>query len=413
MSRERPNHGYVRHDYYSPQKPHELLNKSQEYLTKSQESKDYPQKKINYQTNLHEYQSKSQEFLNKPSQDCVPPKSAQEYHGKLPDFPIKPQPFKAQNRDISSIAGRQQSPQVMMSLTSNSTNAAAMRERVASPHRMTSPPVKLQDIPRLQSPPVKMIETRHEYSKLEGSKLDTSTDAPLSPNSSGHFLQQYPERDNSKSQAPVWEAGYLLERYSSGPYSPLPPMHPAAKSEKAIDDQDFMTLDQRTLNVSTTQCINSTGSSLTSSKYQAEKEGEDVLSSQTNSATDKSKISAKLASLGSASDHLENNSHINPEKVQHSHGQRTTLPEHLDNVSQYDIEKTLHSHGQRAAPLNSLSPETTDCGSLSKSSSDGDHNMMNRKRPPTKLKSKRRNILSFPHHLSVDEMRLIKVKIDK
>lgn len=55
-------------------------------------------------------------------------------------------------------------------------------------------------------------------------------------------------------------------------------------------------------------------------------------------------------------------------------------------------------------------PESTDCGSLSKSSSDGDPiGVVSRKRPPTKLKSRRRNILSFPHHISVDELRLIQV----
>ena len=60
-------------------------------------------------------------------------------------------------------------------------------------------------------------------------------------------------------------------------------------------------------------------------------------------------------------------------------------------------------------------PESaTDCGSLSKSSSDGGDPVgaamsSQRKRPPTKLKSRRRNILSFPHHISVDELRLIQV----
>ncbi|EFX81975.1 hypothetical protein DAPPUDRAFT_302879 [Daphnia pulex] len=56
-----------------------------------------------------------------------------------------------------------------------------------------------------------------------------------------------------------------------------------------------------------------------------------------------------------------------------------------------------------------MSPESvTDCGSLSKSSSDGDPvGVVSRKRPPTKLKSRRRNILSFPHHISVDELRLL------
>lgn len=62
-----------------------------------------------------------------------------------------------------------------------------------------------------------------------------------------------------------------------------------------------------------------------------------------------------------------------------------------------------------------MSPESvTDCGSLSKSSSDGDPvGVVSRKRPPTKLKSRRRNILSFPHHISVDELRLLQVRNQK
>ncbi len=61
--------------------------------------------------------------------------------------------------------------------------------------------------------------------------------------------------------------------------------------------------------------------------------------------------------------------------------------------------------------IGEAAPESvTDCGSLSKSSSDGDPvGVVSRKRPPTKLKSRRRNILSFPHHISVDELRLIQV----
>lgn len=52
------------------------------------------------------------------------------------------------------------------------------------------------------------------------------------------------------------------------------------------------------------------------------------------------------------------------------------------------------------------SMSNTDCGSLSKSSSDGDP-VICRKRPPTRLKSKRRNILSFPQVLGLDDSRLI------
>ncbi|XP_037071069.1 ankyrin repeat and BTB/POZ domain-containing protein 2-like [Pollicipes pollicipes] len=45
-----------------------------------------------------------------------------------------------------------------------------------------------------------------------------------------------------------------------------------------------------------------------------------------------------------------------------------------------------------------------DCGTLDKSSSENDA-IMSRKRPPTKLKSRRRNILSFPQHLNADDLR--------
>jgi len=34
------------------------------------------------------------------------------------------------------------------------------------------------------------------------------------------------------------------------------------------------------------------------------------------------------------------------------------------------------------------------------------------KRPAAKMKSRRRNILSFPHHLSVDELRLLQVLLN-
>ncbi|XP_022255677.1 LOW QUALITY PROTEIN: ankyrin repeat and BTB/POZ domain-containing protein 2-like [Limulus polyphemus] len=52
------------------------------------------------------------------------------------------------------------------------------------------------------------------------------------------------------------------------------------------------------------------------------------------------------------------------------------------------------------------SASNTDCGSLSKSSSDGDP-IICRRRPPTRLKSRRRNILSFPNMLSVDNSKAL------
>ncbi|KAG8199228.1 hypothetical protein JTE90_003656 [Oedothorax gibbosus] len=61
--------------------------------------------------------------------------------------------------------------------------------------------------------------------------------------------------------------------------------------------------------------------------------------------------------------------------------------------------------GGDMSPDGHLSPYA-DCGSLSKSSSDGDP-IVCRRRPPTRLKSKRRNILSFPQVLGFDDARLL------
>ncbi|GIY78089.1 hypothetical protein CDAR_282931 [Caerostris darwini] len=67
---------------------------------------------------------------------------------------------------------------------------------------------------------------------------------------------------------------------------------------------------------------------------------------------------------------------------------------------QKEMEEVEDSH------LYMDSMSNTDCGSLSKSSSDGDP-IICRRRPPTRLKSKRRNILSFPQALGLDDTRLI------
>ena len=80
--------------------------------------------------------------------------------------------------------------------------------------------------------------------------------------------------------------------------------------------------------------------------------------------------------------------------------------EEVEEAAGSESTKTSPSSRQKATEF------VTDCGSLSKSSSDGDPSsvgVVSRKRPPTKLKSRRRNILSFPHHISVDELRLIQV----
>ncbi|GBO21002.1 Ankyrin repeat and BTB/POZ domain-containing protein 2 [Araneus ventricosus] len=70
-----------------------------------------------------------------------------------------------------------------------------------------------------------------------------------------------------------------------------------------------------------------------------------------------------------------------------------------------EIEEAEFSPDGHLSPyMDSMS--NTDCGSLSKSSSDGDP-IICRRRPPTRLKSKRRNILSFPQALGLDDTRLI------
>ncbi|XP_042902345.1 ankyrin repeat and BTB/POZ domain-containing protein 2 [Parasteatoda tepidariorum] len=70
-----------------------------------------------------------------------------------------------------------------------------------------------------------------------------------------------------------------------------------------------------------------------------------------------------------------------------------------------DAEEDEFSPDGHLSPyMDSMS--NTDCGSLSKSSSDGDP-IICRRRPPTRLKSKRRNILSFPQVLGLDDGRLI------
>ena len=80
-----------------------------------------------------------------------------------------------------------------------------------------------------------------------------------------------------------------------------------------------------------------------------------------------------------------------------------------DDEEEEETEESKNSSSASRQPKGATE-SVTDCGSLSKSSSDGDPvGVVSRKRPPTKLKSRRRNILSFPHHISVDELRLIQV----
>nr|XP_027207185.1 ankyrin repeat and BTB/POZ domain-containing protein 2-like [Penaeus vannamei] len=313
-------------------------------------------------------------------------------------------------------------------MMSSPGGGAALRERVASPHRVTSPPVKLQEPQRLASPPVKMADSRaqHDYGKVDLPKLEGSpaggVGVPrLSPAGLGsHFVQQYPERDtpaasqSGGSGAAVWEGGYPLtpEKYSvSGPptstYSPLPlsalhmqssPSHGQRVQhdppEKVLDALD----QKKDLSYSCSSGNNN------SSSPGAE-----------DAVEDKYREYPAEKDEGGDQEVLVDGCDLQKLAEVTSKTALTVLP---DDVDTYNELNKHHLNGHLSAhldhlgrPAGQLTPESTDCGSLSKSSSDGDH-MMNRKRPPTKLKSKRRNILSFPHHLSVDELRVIQRRQD-
>ncbi|XP_018020102.1 uncharacterized protein LOC108676527 isoform X2 [Hyalella azteca] len=406
-ARDRATTGYTRQDFFS-HKPHNYKNSNQDFKTSSDypnksvdyiDAESYSAKKPSYLNKPHDYQSKSQEYLNKPELPPSPCKSSQEYHGQVSEHPGKPYSYK------SHIPRSSEAPNCNIKLLGSSATPLgttgptnAHRERIASPQRVTSPSGKQYDLPRLQTPPVKMTDSRMEYQCKTDAPVSTNVNSkrengqvlPHCSDPSALYVQQYPERDNTKSQAPVWEAGYLLEKYSGGPYSPLPPIHPAARSEKAVDDQE--------LNDFRLGGNSGSGSKdVLDLKCEAEKEGLEIRLKASHAkrvdgggdqpSIPANKSVAKLSALSSVSDQIEV---YNPGTTQHSH----------------DSPAQCQSHGS------SMSPETTDCGSLSKSSSDGDHNIMNRKRPPTKLKSKRRNLLSFPHHLSVDEVRLIQCRDD-
>ncbi|XP_064078331.1 ankyrin repeat and BTB/POZ domain-containing protein 3-A-like isoform X2 [Macrobrachium nipponense] len=392
---------YPRHDYYQ--------HKPQDYPSKPQ---DYPSK-------LQDYSSKNQDYPTKPQ-----------------DYPCKngasTPVYKAQSREVVP-AQRQQSPGValgMMSSPGGGGGGGGLRERVASPHRVTSPPVKLQEPQRMASPPVKMSDPRSQHDfgkpdivKLEGSPAGGVGVPRLSPAGVGsHFVQQYPERDtpaasqgngsnNSSNSNAVWEGGYPLtpEKYPvNGPptstYSPLSltalhlqssPSHGHRVShdppEKVID-----ALEQKK-DISYTSGSNNNGSPGLDDamddkyrEYPAEKdEGDPEVLVDGCDLKKLAEVTSKMA--------------------------LTVLPDDVDTyneLNKHHLNGHLSAHLEHLGrPAGQLTPESTDCGSLSKSSSDGD-NMMNRKRPPTKLKSKRRNILSFPHHLSVDELRVIQRRQD-
>ncbi|XP_042210223.1 ankyrin repeat and BTB/POZ domain-containing protein 2-like [Homarus americanus] len=393
---------YPRHDYYQ--------HKPQDYPSKPQ---DYPSK-------LQDYSSKTQDYPTKP----------QDYPTKPQDYPSKnggnTPVYKAQSREVVP-AQRQQSPGVALGMLGSSGGGGGLRERVASPHRVTSPPVKLQESQRMASPPVKMSDPRpqHDYGKPDLTKLEGSpvggVGAPrLSPAGvSSHFVQQYPERDTpAASQGTtsgtnaVWEGGYPMtpEKYPvSGPpastYSPLPltalhmqsspshgqrlPHDPPEKVIDALEQKKDISFSSGNNNSSSSPCTDDT----LDDKYRdypAEKdEGDPEVLVDGCDLKKLAEVTSKMA--------------------------LTVLPDDVDTyneLNKHHLNSHLSAHlGHLGRPAGQLTPESTDCGSLSKSSSDGDH-MMNRKRPPTKLKSKRRNILSFPHHLSVDELRVIQRRQD-
>lgn len=373
---------YPRHDYYQ--------HKPQDYPTKPQ---DYPSKLQDYPSKPQDYPSKGQDYPSKNG-------------GSTPVY-------KAQSREVVP-AQRQQSPGVALTMM----GSPAIRERVASPHRVTSPPVKLES-QRMSSPPVKMSDPRpqHDYGKPDLGKLDGSPSGVGIPRLSpagitSHFVQQYPERDTSGASqgggsSAVWEGGYPMtpEKYptTAPQYSPLPlnqlhvqasPSHPPRlpldPPEKAIDGLD-QKKDASYSPASGSGGDDGGGAGLEEKyrEYPAEKDegGDAEVLVDGCDLKQLAEVTSKMA--------------------------LTVLPDDLDTYNELNKH---HLNGHLSGHLGGhlgrqLTPEsTTDCGSLSKSSSDGDH-MMNRKRPPTKLKSKRRNILSFPHHLSVDELRVIQVSV--
>ncbi|CAL4082308.1 unnamed protein product, partial [Meganyctiphanes norvegica] len=409
---------YQRHDYY----PHK--------------SQDYPSKPQDYPSKLQDYPSKPQEYSNK----------SQDYGSKSNGMsPV----YKTQSREVVPLQ-RQQSPVVNIGIINSPTGGAIHRERVASPHRVTSPPVKLLDNQWPSSPPVKMSDMlpHHDYVKPDPSKLDGSTTGStciphLSPHGVGtmtvvhsspqnlgsHFVQQYPERDtsvtsiNSSAGSIVWEGNYPLspEKYSAfGPqYSPVPlsPLHLQSapshiqrklleQSENAIDsleknEQIYLCNNNNSNNTNNNNKVKATNNLPLSPmnddihtekfcEYPAEKdEGDQEVLVDGCDLKKIAEVTNKMA--------------------------LTVLPDDLDTyneLNKHHMNGHLRTHlNNHSRPGGNMTPESTDCGSLSKSSSDGDH-MINRKRPPTKLKSKRRNILSFPHHLSVDEVRNIQRRHD-
>lgn len=322
-------------------------------------------------------------------------------------------------------AQRQQSPGIALAMMgSPGTGNGGLRERVTS-HRVTSPPVKLES-QRIASPPVKMTDHRsqHDYGKLDLPKMEGSpvgVGVPnLSPLSvSSHFVQQFPERDTSSSSqgigGAVWEGGYPMtpEKYPmSAPqtYSPL--------NLTALQMQASPSHSQRLTHDSTEKVID------------VLEQKKDVSYSPCNSQNNNS-CKNNCSGILTADDILDDKYRDYPAEKDEGDPEvlvdgcdlkklaevtnkmaLTVLPDDVDTyneLNKHHLSGHLNAHiSHLGHPAGQVTPESTDCGSLSKSSSDGDH-MMNRKRPPTKLKSKRRNILSFPHHLSVDELRIIQV----
>lgn len=386
---------FSRHDYYH--------QKCQDYPTKPQ---DYPSKLQEYSSKPQDYPTKQQEYSSKNGSNTAV--------------------YKAQSREVVPVQ-RQQSPGIALAMMgSPSSGNGGIRERVTS-HRVTSPPVKLESL-RVGSPPVKIADPRsqHDYGKLDIPKMEDSpvcVGVPnLSPLSvSSHFVQQFPERDTSSSTQgssnAVWEGGYPMnsEKYpvlGVQTYSPLPltTLHMQTSlshsqrlthdsSEKVIDvleqkkDFNYSSCNSHNNNSCKNNCSSTCmPDDILDDKYReypAEKdEGDPEVLVDGCDLKKLAEVTNKMA--------------------------LTVLPDDIDTyneLNKHHLNGHLNAHlSHLGHPAGQVTPESTDCGSLSKSSSDGDH-MMNRKRPPTKLKSKRRNILSFPHHLSVDELRVIQVSL--
>ena len=284
------------------------------------------------------FHTKSQEFLNKFTDNDNVSLNCQEHHDNgMPEYLSKQEIHKSKSYGFEIPDNLKYSSKDIIS------------NRIKSPSDIMNQTNFLSKSPPSNEPVTDDTKITELYNQLD------NNNASLKNDHSNNYLQQYPEKDDSKPQAQVWETGYLFEKYAS-PYSPLPDSggrcyQPFTPTQAAGCDRNR-------------------------SSIEPEKEENDTKKS---APLDSSKpLSARMKAK-----FLE--------------------------LSGFSECGAGHSNNGYISSL--FENDTGDCGSLGKSSSDGDHSLMIRRRPPTKLKSKRRNILSFPNHLSVDELRNAPVRL--